>query len=89
MLDFNHANGYTMPELNLLYEKTGIAAAKAKGVKFGRPEKAVPDDFGEIVKAWEQKKLPLAEVLRQCNMSEATFYRRLREYRLLKGGKKL
>ena len=67
----------------------GIAAAKAKGVKFGRPEKAVPDDFGEIVKAWEQKKLPLAEVLRQCNMSEATFYRRLREYRLLKGGKKL
>lgn len=65
-----------------------IAAAKAKGVIFGRPEKAVPDDFGEIVKAWEQKKLPLAEVLRQCNMSEATFYRRLREYRLLRDSKK-
>ena len=64
----------------------GIAAAK--GVKFGRPEKAVPDDFGKIVKAWEQKKLPLAEVLRQCNMSEATFYRRLREYRLLRDSKK-
>ena len=62
----------------------GIAAAKAKDVKFGRPEKAVPDDFGKIVKVWEQKKLPLAEVLRQCNMSEATFYRRLREYRLLR-----
>lgn len=66
----------------------GIAAAKAKGVKFDRPEKAVPDDFGKIVKAWEQKKLPLAEVLRQCNMSEATFYRRLREYRLLRDSKK-
>ena len=66
----------------------GIAAAKAKGVKFGRPEKAVPDDFGKIVKVWEQKKLPLAEVLRQCNMSEATFYRRLREYRLLRDSKK-
>ena len=66
----------------------GIAAAKAKGVKFGRPEKAVLDDFGKIVKAWEQKKLPLAEVLRQCNMSEATFYRRLREYRLLRDSKK-
>ena len=65
-----------------------IAAAKAKGVIFGRPEKAVPDDFGKIVKAWEQKKLPLAEVLRQCNMSEATFYRRLREYRLLRDSKK-
>lgn len=66
----------------------GIAAAKAKGVKFGRPEKAVPDDFRKIVKAWEQKKLPLAEVLRQCNMSEATFYRRLREYRVLRDSKK-
>lgn len=65
-----------------------IAAAKAKGVIFGRPEKAVPDDFGKIVKVWEQKKLPLAEVLRQCNMSEATFYRRLREHRLLRDSKK-
>ncbi len=61
----------------------GIAAAKAKGVKFGRPEKPVPNDFGKVVKDWEQKKLTLAEVLSQYNMSEATFYRRLREYRLL------
>ena len=67
----------------------GIAAAKAKGVKFARPEKAAPDDFGKIVKAWEQKKLSLAEVLKQCNMSEATFYRRLREYRLLQAKKKV
>lgn len=61
----------------------GIAAAKARGVKFGRPEKAIPDDFGEIVKVWEQKQLPFSEVLKQCNMSEATFYRRLHEYRLI------
>ena len=33
----------------------GIAAAKAKGVKFGRPGKGAPDDFGELVRAWEQK----------------------------------
>lgn len=64
-----------------------IAAAKAKGVRFGRPEKEVPDDFGKFVKAWEQKKLPLSEVLKQCGISEATFYRRLREYRLLRDGK--
>lgn len=63
----------------------GIIAAKAKGVKFGRPEKPVPENFEKMIKAWEQKKLPLAEVLKQCNMSEATFYRRLREYRLLRG----
>lgn len=66
----------------------GIAAAKAKGVKFGRPEKEVPDDFGNIVEAWEQKKLPINEVIRQCNMSEATFYRRLREFRMIRDGQK-
>lgn len=66
----------------------GIATAKARGVKFGRPEKSVPDDFGKVIKAWEQKKLTLAEVLKQCNMSEATFYRRLREHRRFLSGKR-
>lgn len=61
----------------------GIAAAKAKGIKFGRPEKEIPNDFAKIVKAWEQKKLPFSEVLKICSISEATFYRRLREYRIL------
>ena len=65
----------------------GIAAAKAKGVKFGRPEKEVPEDFGKLVRAWEQKKIPLSEVLKRCGISESTFYRRLREYRLLRDGK--
>ena len=62
----------------------GIAAAKAKGVRFGRPEKRVLENFPTLVKQWEQKKLSFPEVLNKCNMSEATFYRRLREYRLLK-----
>jgi len=48
----------------------------------------MPGDFGKVIKDWEQKELTLAEVLRQCNMSEATFYRRLREYRLLLDSKK-
>jgi len=59
----------------------GIAAAKARGVRFGRPGKESPDDFGKIVSAWEQKKLSFADVLEKCNMSKTTFYRRLREYR--------
>ena len=62
----------------------GIAAAKAKGVKLGRPEKGVPNEFGKLVEAWEQKKLPLIDVLKQCDMSKATFYRRLREHRIMK-----
>ena len=63
----------------------GIAAAKARGVKFGRPKKQLPVDFDKIVSGWKGKKLSLAEVLQRCGMSEATFYRRLREYKLGKG----
>ena len=66
----------------------GIAAAKARGIKFGRPEKKTPQKFAALVEQWEQKRLPFSEVLRQCNMSEATFYRRLREYRAKKNDAK-
>ena len=62
----------------------GIAAAKARGVRFGRPEKKVPDDFEKLVISWKKKEITLSDVLKQCDMSEATFYRRLREYRIKK-----
>ena len=66
----------------------GIAAAKAKGVKFGRPEKSVPNDFPRLIREWEKNKLSFSELLERCNMSEATFYRRLREFRLINACKK-
>lgn len=62
-------------------QQQGILAAQAKGVKFGRPRAAEPDDFPQIVRAWKQKELTLEEVLGRCNMSKSTFYRRLKEYR--------
>ena len=60
----------------------GIAAAKARGVRFGRPEIPLPQNFGQIVSEWEQKSLSLQDALRISGMSEATFYRRLRIYRM-------
>lgn len=65
----------------------GIIAAKVRGVRFGRPIKKPPENFAEIVKHWERGKLILSEVLEQTGLKEATFYRRLREMRLLKGKK--
>ena len=62
----------------------GIAAAKARGVCFGRSIKKPPENFAALVKQWERGKLPLAELLEQTGLKEATFYRRLREYRLMK-----
>lgn len=60
----------------------GIAAAKAKGVKFGRPEAPIPEDFQKIIRDWDKGKISTAEALQLCNMSESTFYRRRREYHL-------
>ena len=59
----------------------GIAAAKVRGVRFGRPESALPDDFAEMIRDWENKKIPLSRILEKCSISESTFYRRLKEYR--------
>jgi len=62
----------------------GIAAAKARGVRFGRPIIKPPDNFGVLVKQWECGKLPILDVIEQTSLKEATFYRRLREWRLTK-----
>ena len=64
-------------------QSEGIAIAKKKGVRFGRPEKVAPDNFGELVKKWEKNQISLDDVLRLCNMGRSTFYARLKEYKLL------
>ena len=53
------------------------------GVKFGRPESPIPENFDKIVKDWEKGTISTIEVLRLCNMSESTFYRRRREQKLI------
>ncbi|GHV53276.1 resolvase [Deltaproteobacteria bacterium] len=60
----------------------GIAAARARGIPFGRPVKKPPDNFAVLVNQWERGKLPIADLLSQTEMKESTFYRRLREFRL-------
>ena len=52
----------------------GIAAAKTRGVKFGRPPIPLPDNFHAIHKAWRTKKLTLKQAAEACNMPVGTFY---------------
>jgi len=61
----------------------GIAAAKARGVKFGRPEKALPADFGVLVARWEGGEISTDDILMICKMSRSTLYAKVREYRAL------
>lgn len=62
-------------------QEQGIAAAKAKGVRFGRPEVPVPDDFEIIVNNWEKGMISLGEAIKKSEMTKSTFYRKVREYR--------
>ena len=59
----------------------GIAAAKKRGVRFGRPEKPLPDNFDELVCKWERRQIRTRDILQICNISRATFYVRLQEYK--------
>jgi len=63
----------------------GIAAAKAKGVKFGRPPKPTPANFSDLLKQWSGKKLSRTEILKMCRISQTTFYRRLAKHRMNQG----
>ena len=65
-------------------QEEGIRAAKLRGVEFGRPIKKAPDNFDVLIKQWKKGKLSADEVAKMCDMSIATFYRRLRETKVNK-----
>ncbi|MDO4920940.1 MAG: recombinase family protein [Phascolarctobacterium sp.] len=51
----------------------GIAAAKARGVKFGRPRKELPPNFDEMAAQWRAGIIRGAEAARRCNMPLSSF----------------
>jgi len=57
----------------------GIAAAKARGVRFGRPNMALPDNFAEVCQAWEKGEIPLCKAALACQMPKSTFYYKARK----------
>lgn len=59
-------------------QSAGIAAAKLRGVKFGRPVKDLPDEFLEDMQQWKAGKITMQMVLQKYNISRATLYRRLK-----------
>ena len=51
----------------------GIAAAKKRGVKFGRPKKELPANFKSVVEKWQGKELSSRQAARECGMPLTTF----------------
>ena len=52
----------------------GIAAAKARGVRFGRAAKPVPDGFDQLHRAWREGRISLKKAAESCGMTRGTFY---------------
>ena len=53
----------------------GIAAAKLRGVQFGRPRKGVREQFWKLKEDWENKKIASREAARQLSIAQDTFLR--------------
>ena len=68
-------SGGKAPSLEDIRAK-GIEAAKIRGVRFGRPEKPLPENFEEIRGRWAAKEISGKEAARQCNMPSTSFYRK-------------
>ena len=60
----------------------GIAAAKARGVKFGRKPSPLPPNFHEVYQRWRDKKISVIQAANECGMARATFhYRAQQQYK--------
>ena len=58
----------------------GIAVAKAKGVRFGRPPKPLPKNFHKIYKKWKEGKISGVVAANACNMPISTFLYKAKSY---------
>lgn len=57
----------------------GIAAAKDRGVKFGRPKLPLPENFERVCERWGRGEVSGTEAARQCGMSNTSFYRKAKK----------
>lgn len=58
----------------------GIAAAKARGVHFGRTPKPLPENFYEVYQQWKMKKITVSQAAQMCGMPQTTFFHRAKKY---------
>ncbi len=55
-------------------QSEGIATAKLKGTKFGRPKIEKPENFDEVVKKWKNKEITAVQAQKELNLKPNTFY---------------
>lgn len=58
----------------------GIAAAKARGVRFGRPSIPLPENFNQMRESWRNAEISIEEASKNCGMCAKTFYSKAVKY---------
>lgn len=58
----------------------GIAAARLRGVRFGRPPKKIPENFSHIEERWKRKEIGSREAANYLGVSQNTFLKWTRKY---------
>lgn len=51
----------------------GIAAARMRGVQFGRPPKPLPENFADVCKRWKSGEITGTAAAKECGMPLSTF----------------
>ena len=62
-------------------QEEGIRAAKQRGVRFGRPQKPLPENFKEAYQRWNSGELIGKQAAVLCDMPLSTFYKRANQFR--------
>lgn len=60
----------------------GIAAAKARGVHFGREKKPLPEGFREMVQRWRNKEVSCQQALEKLQISRSYFFNNIKRLNL-------
>lgn len=56
----------------------GIRAAKLRGVRFGRPEIVLPENFDAILKDWRNGRIASKEAIAISGLKYSTFYKKVK-----------
>lgn len=65
-------------------QSEGIAAAKAKGIRLGRPPKPLPENYHHAYQRWKSGEITGTEAAKECNMPLSTFRYRAEIYKKAK-----
>ena len=58
----------------------GIAAAKGKGIRFGRPPRPLPENYHDAYRRWKAGKITGTAAAQECGLPLSTFRDKARSY---------